>query len=119
MNKTKLTDAQRQEDIKNLKYLFEQAETNAVYVVQVALKDKNHPDGDQKRYLKLFVIGKDKYPMNITRTTAELLEWEYKDECIIAHGCGMDMHFHTVYSLSQVLYGFDHEGAYKLKHYTL
>ena len=116
-----LTEAEREEDIKNMRYLFDQAETKAVYVQQVALKDKNNPDGDQKRYLKLFVIGRDSYPMNITKSTAGILGWEYdsKTECIIVHGCGMDMHFHTVYSLSSKLYGYANSGGYTLKQFTL
>jgi hypothetical protein len=31
-------------------------------------------------------------------------------------GCGMDMGFHVVYTLSCVLYGYEHDNAYKLSH---
>lgn len=37
-------------------------------------------------------------------------------EGLFIEGCGMDMGFHVVYSLSQVLYGIDHNNAYKLTH---
>jgi hypothetical protein len=31
-------------------------------------------------------------------------------------GCGMDMGFHVVYSVSAVLYGYEERGAYTIRH---
>ena len=31
-------------------------------------------------------------------------------------GCGMDMGFHVVYTVSAVLYGYEERGAYKIRH---
>lgn len=31
-------------------------------------------------------------------------------------GCGMDMGYHVVYTLSAVLYGYQNKGAYKINH---
>lgn len=42
-------------------------------------------------------------------------------DCLVVGGCGMDMGFHLVYTLSCVLYGknpdgsYSHEGAYSVK----
>jgi len=84
------------------------------------------------RWLDLFVIIKNE-PYRITYSVANILDWKYsrKREAIIVNGCGMDMGFHTVYSLSRVLYpkgfkvngigrngdtsGWDKDGGYKLK----
>jgi hypothetical protein len=40
-----------------------------------------------------------------------------KDGELRVHGCGMDMGFAIVNNLSTTLYGYTHEGGYKLKHY--
>lgn len=31
-------------------------------------------------------------------------------------GCGMDMGFHVVYTVSAILYGYDERGAYTIRH---
>jgi len=55
-------------------------------------------------------------PMRITYTVAKALQWAYSDkqEALKVEGCGMDMVFHTVYSLSSILYGFEDKNAHKL-----
>ena len=55
------------------------------------LADRNHPKGNQKRYLKCYVGDFD-----ITKFVAETTNLpfsEAKDSpgCVIIHGCGMDM----------------------------
>ena len=44
---------------------------------------------------------------NITRRVARVLGWRYSDRngTVTVDGCGMDMGFHLVYSLSHALYG--------------
>ena len=42
---------------------------------------------------------------------ANALEWSMKGDYLRVSGCGMDMGFHTVYELADVLYG----DGYKLK----
>lgn len=39
---------------------------------------------------------------------------DFKDYLIV-RGCGMDMGFEVVYSLSAHLFGYEHKNAYKLK----
>jgi hypothetical protein len=55
---------------------------------------------------------------DITYTVAEALgeKIKYKNGqgVIRVGGCGMDMGFHLVYSLSSVLYGHEERGGYKL-----
>ena len=43
---------------------------------------------------------------NLSAYVAELLDWKYKDNTrsVFVGGCGMDMGFHLVYTLSSVLY---------------
>jgi len=60
----------------------------------------------------------------ITYWAAQALQWRYDDKrkALVVKGCGMDMHFHTVYSLSCVLFcskHYDHNKAYYLKHKTI
>jgi hypothetical protein len=55
---------------------------------------------------------------DITYTVAEALGEKIKDKngqrVIRVSGCGMDMGFHLVYSLSSALYGHEERGGYKL-----
>lgn len=61
------------------------------------------------RAIDLYVI-RDGEPRRITHTASRLLEgYDNRHEAAKANGCGMDMGFHLVYSLSSVLFkdGFD------------
>lgn len=71
------------------------------------------------RYIDLYVI-KDNRPLRLTWSAATALGWTYdrKREALKVTGCGMDMGFHTVYSLARVLYSGTSEGdaGYSLQH---
>lgn len=57
--------------------------------------------------------------MDITYNAALVLDWplvEGFSRAIKVGGCGMDMGFHTVYSLSGRLYGYQERNAYRLRH---
>lgn len=58
--------------------------------------------------------------INITYSVAMALGDKVKSShgfnAIRVQGCGMDMGFHLVYSLSCVLYGHDDRGGYRLSH---
>tara|TARA_X000001388_G_scaffold60196_2_gene45541 strand:+ start:432 stop:740 length:309 start_codon:yes stop_codon:yes gene_type:complete len=43
---------------------------------------------------------------NVSWYIAEFLDWKYKDDTrsVFVGGCGMDMGFHLVYTLSNILY---------------
>ncbi len=58
------------------------------------------------RKVKLYFNDKDGELRDITYWSAKALEWGYKDGYnggILVSGCGMDMLFHTVYSLSYAM----------------
>ena len=66
------------------------------------------------RYYDLFVMI-DNEPVRITYKAAIALGWTYNAaDALKVTGCGMDMGFHTVYSLSAVLFGYGDRGAYDL-----
>jgi hypothetical protein len=62
------------------------------------------------------VLAQDKgETWNVSGQVARALGWRYDNhDGVTVKGCGMDMGFHLVYSLSQALYGA-REG-YALKH---
>lgn len=71
------------------------------------------------RHIDLLVIL-DNRPQRISASVAQLLGYsQAKDGSIKVNGCGMNMAFHLVYSLSCKLYceeKYTQEGAYKLKY---
>lgn len=69
------------------------------------------------RHLSLYV-NEDGAMRDITSRAAAVLGWRLHVErhALIVGGCGMDMHFHTVYSLARALFGGD---GYELTHVTL
>jgi len=64
------------------------------------------------RRIKVYAI-KDNEPINLSGWVSDLLDWPYHDGdgAIQVSGCGMDMCFHTVYSLSYALFS----DGYKLE----
>lgn len=77
------------------------------------------------RYIDCFVLGKNMNgntrPFFIGARVANILGWKWnqKRSGIKTEGCGMDMGFHLVYSLSLALYcpkKYNHDKAYKLNH---
>ena len=58
------------------------------------------------RYIGVRLL-KDDYPYNYTYHVAKALDWKLSDkhEGVKVGGCGMDMGFHLIYSLSHALYG--------------
>ncbi len=74
------------------------------------------------RVIAVFAIPQNKKiasePVDITRVVATALERKTKQtDCgtgIVVSGCGVDIGFELVYSLSQVLYGFKDPGGYKI-----
>jgi len=70
------------------------------------------------RNISLIVFKKDKeteYTLHPNYTASKLLGWKltskFGHDAIRVSGCGMDMGFHLVYTLGQILYG----DGYKLK----
>lgn len=77
------------------------------------------------RLIDLYYI-RDNKPQRITYLVAKVLGWKYdtNKEALRVGGCGMDMGFHTVYTLSSILYRADgfkdavtgEDAGYSLKH---
>jgi hypothetical protein len=89
---------------------------NYVYVVH-----KSVSSSGMTRKINLYIKMKGSPSMRmINRDFCEVTGWSMdKDGRVIVHGCGMDMHFHTVYTLSSVLFGHKNDGGYKLKYESL
>jgi hypothetical protein len=114
---------QRNNSIEVLKELIEESNATSpewtkdrVYIIQRSVSRSG-----MTRKLSLYLLINNE-PRHITHLVADALEWGLdKNYRLIVNGCGMDMHFHTVYSLSQVLYrdtGLERAG-YKLRAETL
>ena len=85
------------------------------------------------RRLRLRVFRRNE-PISLTWAAAAVLGCPMKDDTIVIGGCGMDMGFHTVYSLARTLWpkggklpkgahgrngdtsGFEPDGGYLLTH---
>ena len=76
-----------------------------------------------KRAISFYVIIDNK-PFNIDYAISKVLKYKRDKnyDGLVVHGCGMDMGFHVVNSLSTHLYAYrtpdgsySHEGAYKLE----
>ena len=52
-----------------------------------------------------FYVIKDNQPIYLSASIAITLGWPMKGDYVHVSGCGMDMAFHTVYSLSSRLFG--------------
>lgn len=92
-----------------------------LYILPSAKRIRNNTD-----YTKLMVFDEQIEPRNITSLVAKALQWPFDTKwgCITVNGCGMDMHFHTVYELAACLYNdvkvtkYGNQGYY-LKHRTI
>lgn len=75
------------------------------------------------RSISLCVADDKGQILNITYLVAKALGEKLVEvngsNAIRVNGCGMDMGFHLVYTLSSVLYAGEDRAGYKLKHYWL
>ena len=84
---------------KKLKQLFPKGSTAYTLVTKVA------PSG-MSRHIMVSGAPKRGEVENVSWYIAKLLDWTYKDNTrsVFVGGCGMDMGFHLVYTLSRILY---------------
>lgn len=117
---TRLTRAQqtrRDEAISDLRDVFEAEDLyrdrNESPVVYCVLRHVSR--SGMMRAIDFYVQGTDGMS-RITWSMHEALGWSYsnKYDALVVDGCGMDMGFHAVYTLSATLYGHADEGGYKL-----
>ena len=75
------------------------------------------------RSISLCVADDKGQILNITYLAAKALGEKLVEvngsNAIRVNGCGMDMGFHLVYSLSSVLFAGEERAGYKIKHYWL
>jgi hypothetical protein len=97
-----------------LREMFAKQDRPTVYTVL-----RHVSQSGMSRDISLFIV-EDNRLRNITYTVAIALGEKPKDKngqrVIRVNGCGMDMGFHLVYSLSSVLYGHEDRAGYKLSH---
>ena len=64
------------------------------------------------RHIKVFAISGERI-QNVSYYVSKLLNWKLtKNDGVFVSGCGMDMGFHLVYTLSSILY----KDGYALTH---
>lgn len=56
------------------------------------------------RVIKVLIVDQYGEIRNISGQVAEALHWQWKASGVKVDGCGMDMRFHLVYTLSRVLF---------------
>lgn len=104
---TKAQQAEQAETIERLRKIFPKGSTVHTVVRHVSRS------GMQRSITVLAQDGRELW--NVSGQVARALGWRYDNhDGVTVKGCGMDMTFHLVYSLSQTLYGA-REG-YALKH---
>lgn len=116
--KPKKSQAEKNEAIQNLREWLPRDTT--IYTVL-----RHRTASGMTRFIDLYYI-KDNRPLRITWQAAKALGWAYdiKREALRVGGCGMDMGFHTVYTLSSVLFrGENHrdtetgeDAGYSMRH---
>src|SRR3990170_3906522 len=83
----------------DLRKIFEKSEIKTVYTIL-----RHCSRSGMVRHISLMVIN-DSQPLDIGWLASKVLGWKQSDDGgINVSGCGMDMGFHLVYSLSSVLY---------------
>lgn len=112
----KKKEKERQKAIEGLRSLLEkiEAEMGSATVYTIL---RHVSRSGMSRNISAFVIHENQ-PHNITYDVSKILDYKLakNTEGVRVGGCGMDMGFHLVYSLSSSLYGIDDRGGYRLKH---
>lgn len=105
----KLTQTRRDELVSYLMPYFENDARPTAYTVLT-----NVSRSGMSRRIKVIVLDKDKldgqpHARNVSHLVAELLGFRYNrdEQSVVVSGCGMDMGFHLIYSLSCALFASD------------
>ncbi|KKL77358.1 hypothetical protein LCGC14_2035670 [marine sediment metagenome] len=94
----KITKSEQEKSIKRLRVLVKEGDT-----IYTTLKHVSR--SGMSRSIDVHIIKANK-PRWLSRSVAEILNWGFdeKREAVKVSGCGMDMGFHLVYTLSSVLF---------------
>ena len=116
-NMYKTTSEERKESIEILTKLFQK--DPRVFIVQTHVSKS----GMQRRLRLYHINTNEEHPtLDITYHVSNVLGWSMDGRGLKVDGCGMDMHFHTLYVLGCDLWGFSSEpnqGGYRLKAISL
>lgn len=108
MSKSLIKEQQRQESVDFLKSMLKKDDTLYTQLTHVS-------QSGMLRHIRVRFI-KDNIPLDLSFHTSRILDWkEGKNRCgggIRVGGCGMDMGFHLVYTLSRYLF----DDGYYIKH---
>ena len=98
---TNAKQTERDEQIQNLRKWL--VRDDRIYTVL-----RHVSSSGMTRYMDLYYIRENR-PCRITWAAAKALGWTYdnKREALKVGGCGMDMGFHAVYTLSSILFRDD------------
>ena len=100
-NGKELQQLQARESLKNI---FSQSEDKRVYCVL-----RHVSASGMSRRIDFYVI-RDNEPQYLTGLIGMALDYKRHDRGgLVIGGCGMDMGFHVIYTLSSVLYGRKHD----------
>jgi hypothetical protein len=91
-------EKEKLEAIKHLKQFIKKGDTIFTKIEKVSTSG-------MYRHIKVISIKKNN-PSYWSYYVAKILEWSYKDKtnAVGVGGCGMDMGFHLVYTLSRILF---------------
>jgi len=83
----------------------------------VLYTDLKHVSRSGMRRVIQVIAIKDNQPYYLGYRIAAILNWPYDEdkEGVKVDGCGMDMGFHLIYTLSSVLYPDEERGGYHIK----
>lgn len=100
--------AEQAQALESLKNIFESSDDKRVYTIL-----RHVSSSGMSRRIDLYVI-RDNKPQFLTGWASHALGYKHHERGgLVVGGCGMDMGFHVVYSLSSKLYGGD---GYVLRH---
>jgi len=106
----KVSKADQEQAMKYLKKLFAKRKDKTVYTIVTHVSKSG-----MFRLIRAYMMHKGK-PLDITPEVGNALGWGNDERWgVPVSGCGMDMTFHMVYTLSQRLYPDKERGGYILK----
>jgi hypothetical protein len=114
LSKRALKELERVESIERLRGILDGDEKPTIYTILRHVSDS----GMSRDISLLYVKGNSIYHLNYSVACAlgDRLVSRNGSDAIRVHGCGMDMGFHLVYSLSSVLYAGEDRAGDVLSH---
>lgn len=106
--------AYREQSIELLRKRLSDARTQMVYTLNRSVSSSG-----MQRQVSCFIVEQGTIS-DVSGYVAVALDWSWdKTGGVVVDGCGMDMHFHLVSTLSRVLYPNHARPDYVLKHHSL